>query len=210
MDDIEEYLSHLEGIIGQDAINQERIYLSGLSKEELEEKKAKFAFERTYEASYEQARQRQPIIWESVRKKTSETNVLIQIYNCTRNSFSMTNSTWNSEPGDLDIPPGNCIAFTLPGVLLRRINRANTSFRSSQVSHHFTYRSGDYAFDFSTASQLTMRYEAFSFGNTISVSRRHSIRSIGQSEILCDYLLEQNQSASPYSYAIAIKIRDPF
>lgn len=210
MDDIEEHLSHFAGKVDQERIDQERIYLSGLSKEEFEEIRAKYAFERTYEFNYNLMLQRQPNEWEAIRKKTSETNVLIYIYNRSREAFSLTNATWATEPGSYDIAPGGAISFTLPSALLRRISSGKSPFRSSQVSHQFTYRSGDYAFTFSTAAALSRSYEPFAFSSTSKVSRRHSIRSTGRSELVCEYLLEQNQNASPYSYAITIRISPVF
>lgn len=206
MDDIEEHLSHFEGKVPPEDIERERAYLSGLSKEKFEEIRAQYAFERTYEPNYQQARKAQPVEWALIRKNTLETSVLIHIYNRTRETFSLTSSTWASKPGSFDISPGGVISFTLPGELLKRISHANSGYKSSQISHQFTYRSGDYAFSFSTASQLIVKYEPFAFGDTTSVSRNHSIRSIGQNEVVCEYILEQNLSKPPYSYAITIQI----
>jgi len=206
MDDIEEHLSHFVGKVSPEDIERERVYLSGLSKERFEEIRAQYAFERAYDSNYKQAMQLQPGQWDAVRKKTSGTYVLFQIINRTRETFSLTSSTWPSEPGSYDIAPAGYIIFVLPGNLLKRISSVKSDYRSSQISHQFTYRSGDYAFNFSTTAHLTLKYEPFAFGDTTSVSRRHSIRSIGEKEVACEYVLEQNLSSSPYSYAITIHI----
>ncbi|UQS15445.1 hypothetical protein [Pseudomonas sp. HS6] len=206
MDDIEEHLSHFAGKASLEDIERERVYLSGLSKERFEEIKAHSTFEREYESNYKQAKQQQSAQWDAVRKKTTGTYVLFQILNRTRETFSLSSSTWASESGSYDIQPAGCIIFTLPGNLLKRISSAKTGYRSSQINHQFTYRSGDYAFNFSTAAYLSLKYEPFAFGDTTSVSRSHRIRSIGQKEMDCEYTLEQNQSTSPYSYAITILI----
>lgn len=208
MDDIEEHLSHFKGKIDQEQIDRERIYLAGLSREKFEEIREQSAFERTYESNYQHVLQQQPKAWESIGKNTTETNVLIHIYNRTRQTFALTSATWASEAGSFDIESGGAISFTLPGNLLRRISSGKAAFKSSQVSHQFTYRSGDYAFNFTTASQLRRGYQAFTVGDTTTVARSHNIRSIGKNEILCEYILEQNQSTSPYSYAIIIQISE--
>ncbi|AXJ03702.1 hypothetical protein CFN16_06010 [Pseudomonas fluorescens] len=206
MDEIEEYLSQFTGKESPEDIERERVYLSGLSKERFEEIRAQNAFERTYESNYAQAMQQQPAQWVNLRNKTSGTYVLFQIFNRTRETFSLTSSSWANDPDRYEIPPAGYVIFTLPGNLLKRISSANAGYRSSQINHQFTYSSGNYAFNFSTAAKLTLKYEPFAFGDTTSVSRSHSIRSIGQSEIVCEYMMEQNQNKSPYSYAITIQI----
>ncbi|MFW9080261.1 hypothetical protein ACOI9X_13440 [Pseudomonas sp. P2757] len=207
MDEIEELLSYLEGERDQEYIDSTRIYLSGLSKEKFESEKANFLLGRKYEANYKLARQQQPVEWEAIRKTASKTNILIHIYNHTHETFSLISSTWDGEPEDFEIPPGNCYSLLLPNTLLRRTSSGKQAFQSSLISHTFTYSSGDYAFGFATAMTLTNRgYEPFAFDAKSKVSRQHSIRSLGQREIRCQYALEQNQSATPYSYALKIQI----
>lgn len=206
MDEIEEYLSHFAGKVSAEDIERERVYLSGLSKERFEEIRTQYAFEKTYESNYAQATQQQPAQWNAIRKETSGTYVLFQIFNRTRETFSLTSSSWANDPDRYEIPPAGYIIFTLPGDLLKRISSAKAGYRSSRINHQFTYSSGNYAFNFSTAASLTLKYEPFAFGDTTSVSRSHSIRSIGQSDIACEYIMEQNLSKSPYSYAITIQI----
>ncbi len=206
MDDIEEYLSNFADEYPPEIIERERAYLSGLSKERFEEIRTQYAFEKMYESNFKQAMKKQTDQWNAIRDDASGTYVLFQILNLTRETFSLTNSTWTSDFGSYEIAPGGYIIFTLPGNLLKRISKAKTGYRSSQINHQFTYRSGDYAFSFSTAAKLALKYEPFAFGDTTVVSRSHGIRSIGQSELTCDYILGQSQSKSPYSYAITIRI----
>lgn len=210
MDEIEQLLSLLEGELDQETINTHRIYLSGLSKEKFEKEKANFLYGRQYKSSYNQARQQQPIQWDSIRKTTSKTNILIHIYNQTHEKFSLTSSTWEGEPEAFEIPPAHCHSLVLPNDLLRRTSSGKQTFQSSLIRHQFTYSSGDCAFSFSTATTLTRSYEPFAFGSTSKISRQHSIRSTGPREIVCEYALEQNQSATPYSYALMIQLSYPF
>ncbi|WP_426205561.1 hypothetical protein [Pseudomonas sp. TWP3-1] len=208
MDEIEELLSYLEGEHDQEYIDSTRTYLAGLSKEQLESEKANFLLGRKFEENYKLARQQQPVEWEAIRKTTSKTNILIHIYNHTHETFSLISSTWDGESEDFEIPPGDCYSLLLPNALLRRITSGKQAFRSSLISHKFTYSSGDYAFSFATAATLTNRgYDPLAFDAKSRVSRQHSIHSIGQRKILCEYALEQNQSATPYSYALKIQIR---
>lgn len=206
MDDIEEYLANFADEYPPEIIERERVYLSGLSKERFEEIRTQYAFEKMSESNFKQAMKNQTTQWNAIRNDASGTYVLFQILNRTRETFSLTHSTWTSDLGGYEITPGGYIIFTLPGNLLKRISKANTGYRSSQINHQFTYRSGDYAFSFSTAAKLGIKYQPFAFGDTTVVSRSHGIRSVGKSEITCEYTLGQSLSKSPYSYAITIQI----
>lgn len=210
MDEIEEYLSHYTGELDQEAIEARRNYLSGLSKEEFYEIRTRDIFNKNLESDFMHAQKEQPDQWRIISNKISETTVLIYIYNNTHETFSLTDSSWTStDPAEFDIQPGSYISLTLPSELLRRISSGKAAFKSSQVSHWFVYHSGDYAFDFVTSAVLSRGYEPFAFRVPPKVSRKHTIRSTGHNALVCEYILEQNKSVTPYSYAISIKISQP-
>ncbi|VVN23444.1 hypothetical protein PS662_04491 [Pseudomonas fluorescens] len=212
MDEIEQFLSDYAYELRYHNIEQARDDLTRLSKEKFDEMKVRFAHQKKFNTNYNNSRPVQAKEWNSINKTKSETAVLIYIYNLTLETFSLTHSSWDThdvQVKDLDIEPGGCIPFILRGELLKRTSSGSSAFRSSKIKHEFTYRSGDSAFRFSTLSQLFSKYEPFAFSNTMRLSRQYSTHSIGQSELWCETTLDQNQAASPYSFALSIIIRTP-
>lgn len=204
MDDIEQFLLQIADEFKPEAIDRYRGYLSDLNKEAYEKEKTNLLLAIKFRSNTKGVVQEQENEWEKLRRNRSSTSVLVYIYNFTNEIFSLTHSSSaTNEPGKFAIPAGDYMSFALPGQLLKRIN-------NGKVGHQFTYRSGDYAFKFATASQLSPTYEPFAFETTTQISRQHSIHSIGQKEIMCQYRLDQSLSTSPYSYAISIDISYPF
>lgn len=211
MDDIESFISDISSTEDQNYIDRAREYLSSLNKDELKEFLEKHRHVEKFNANADKAAKEQPTQWNAISKLTSETGILIYIYNTTRENFSLTKASWDSSQlplKEFDLGAGDYTSFILRDDRLRRISNAKSAFRSSKIKHDFTYTGGEKSFTFSTEAQLYQRYEPLAFGSTTNVSRQYNTRSTGKIEVLCSTELTQRKKESPYSYAIKIVIRD--
>lgn len=211
MDDIESYLASLEGEIEPTTIEQIRTNLPNISTDELKKYLEEVKHAEKYNSNYKLAQQEKIKTWNSIRKTTSQTNVLIYIHNATTEKFTLTHSSWDRSDTpleDYDLLPADYMAFILPSEPPKRISSAKVSFRSSQITHEFSYKSGDFSFNFSTSLKLHLPYSPFSFETKYSPVRNFSTGSTGKKKLLCLTDLDSHLTTSPYSYAISVNIRN--
>lgn len=209
MDEIESYLSSIDGETDPMTLEQIRTELLNMSIEDAIECIEQVKHAEAYNSSYIESYKAQEKSWSSIKNTTSHTSVLIYIHNATRDTFSLTHTSWDNSEFPLEnyeIAPAGHMSFLLRSAPPKGTARGKTS-ENSAISHQFTYKSGDYAFKFSTELVLTSKYHPFSFTPDFQPHRQFSTHSIGKNKLLCSTDLEHNLAATPYSYAIAIFIR---
>ncbi|WP_438300920.1 hypothetical protein [Pseudomonas sp. NMS19W] len=211
MDIIKSYLETLEGKVDSEKINEIKSYLSTLSNDEVLQYIEETKHAETYNSNYIKSQKELEKEWRASSKTTSYNSILVNITNATRETFTLTDSSWDideTSPDERIIPPASYGFFLLRSEPPKRTSNANSQFRSSEVKHSFTYRSGEYAFEFSTLLKLHIPYDPFSFSVKYAPTRQHTIRSIGSKKLICLTDLERQQSEAPYNYAININIRN--
>ena len=181
--------------------------LSNITDDEHNKTTTHLELEDEFQTVIKKAQQQEEKTWNTI-KHEGNNSILINIYNGTSETFSLTQCSWDTsglQGEDLVIHPWQYMQFILrstPPALSGGAKRR----RSTPVGHAFTYSGEKQAFHFTTSVKLTAPYEPFAFDTKIIPNREHNVRSIGKEPLTVKSHITRHQSARPYSYAIVINL----
>ena len=207
MNEVENLISSFNGYLDEKTIKELKETSSRLTGDELTDYLERSKRSLQFSLNIKVAQDGQQKSWNSIRQITSHNSVLINIHNGTSETFSLTHSSWDNSEFSLptyDIAPTGYATFILRGEPPQLHGSAKQRKSSTLVKHDFTYRGGEYAFNFSTSQFLHLPYNAFSFETKYTPKREHSYRSIGKSNLFCHTNVKHQQDTYPYNYAIEV------
>ena len=183
------------------------IYHSGIAEQILDNVAEAAKLQAEFQNLVKTVQREEAKTWNTISRDPSQTSVMVYIYNGTAETFNLASCSWDlsgSVRKDYEIAPWQYMSFILRSEPPER--SGGRIFRSTQVKHSFTYKSGELAFNFLTLLKLTKPYEPFSIKPPIVPSREHTVRSIGKSPVTCSSTITRATSEKPYSYGVVINL----
>lgn len=183
------------------------IYHSGIAEQILDNVAEAAKLQTEFQSLIKTVRQEEAKTWNAISRDPSQTSVMIYIYNGTEETFNLASCSWDpsgSPRNNYQIAPWQYMSFILRSEPPER--SGGRIFRSTQVKHSFTYKSGESAFNFLTLLKLTKPYDPFTIKPPIVPSREHIVRSIGKVPVTCSSTITRTTPEKPYSYGVVISL----